>query len=409
MTAQHRRAPSPRQQHRHRLIVRGVLVALTAAVGVGSWWFLAVASTPSKPTAPAPKAQGQSVAPSATTTPRPTPTTASSAPLTLTASGPNRLAPDSKPSALPGPILIADEANDRLLIIDPRGRAMWQFPRPGDLASGQSFKAPDDAFFTPNGRQIVTTQEDDNVILVIDVATHKIVYTYGKNGVPGSGPNRLHGPDGTVMLPNGDILTPDIKNCRIILIPSGGHAISRQLGRTGTCVHRPPKTFGSPNGVFPMSNGHFLVTEADGSWVDEMDLSGRVAWSAQLPGVTYVYESNEISPNRYLTVDHARPGQVLTFDRTGHVLWRYAPSGDGALDRPSLAIPLPNGDFMVCDKANHRVIVVDPRTDAIVWQYGHTQVAGSSPGYMNNPTGLDLYPPDSLLVRNGATTGAVTH
>jgi DNA-binding beta-propeller fold protein YncE len=309
---------------------------------------------------------------------------------------------------LPGPILIADEENDRLLIIDPRGRTMWKFPSPGDLAADESFKAPDDAFFTPNGRQIVATQEDDDVIRVIDVATHKIVYTYGSAGVAGSGPNRLHGPDGTVMMPSGDILSPDIKNCRIIVIPKGGHAISRQLGRTGTCVHRPPETFGSPNGVFPMSNGHYLVTEADGNWVDELDLSGRVAWSVQVPGVTYIYESNEISPNRYLTVDHANPGQALTFDRTGHVLWRFAPTGTQALNKPSLAIPLPNGDVMVCDKANHRVIVVDPRTDAIVWQYGHSSVAGSSPGYLKDPTGLDLYPPNSLLVANAATMGSVT-
>ena len=401
MTAQHRRAPSLETVRRHRLIVRGLLVGLlvglVAGIGFGSWRFIAAADTP-----PTPTAQKQPATPAATaTTPAPTPrpTTAAMAPLTLTASGPGRLASGSKPAVLPGPILIADEHNHRLMIIDPRGRAMWQFPRPGDLAPGQTFKTPDDAFFTPDGRQIIATQEDDNVIRVIDVATHKIVYTYGKPGVPGSGPNRLHGPDGTVMLPNGDILTPDIKNCRIILIPKGGHAISRQLGRTGTCVHRPPKTFGSPNGMFPMSNGHYLVTEANGNWVDEMDLSGRVAWSAQLPGVTYVYESNEISPNRYLTVDHASPGQVLTFDRTGHVLWRYAPSGNQALNMPSLALPLPNGDFMVYDKANHRVIVVDPRTNAIVWQYGHTHVAGSSPGYMNNPTGLDLYPPNSVLAK----------
>ena len=410
MTAQHRRAPSPLTVHRHRLIVRGLLVALVAGLGVGSWWLMVVAGTHSTPAAqgPTPTAQKKSVSPTATTPPRPRPTTASSAPLTLTASGPGRLAKGSDPSVLPGPILIADESNDRLLIIDPRGRAMWKFPRPGDLDAGQSFKAPDDAFFTPNGRQVITTEEDDDVIRVIDVATHKIVYTYGIPGVPGSGPNQLSSPDDGLMLPSGDIVVPDIKNCRIVMIPKGGHAISRQLGRTGTCVHDPPQTFGSPNGILPMSNGNYLVTEAKGNWVDEMDLSGRVAWSVPLPGVTYIYESNEIGPNRYLTVDHASPGQVLTFDRSGHVPWRYAPTGSQALDMPSLALPLPNGDFMVDDKANHRIIIVDPRTNFIVWQYGHTNVAGSYPGYMNNPTGLDLYPPNSLLVKNAATMGAET-
>jgi len=29
-------------------------------------------------------------------------------------------------------------------------------------------------------------------------------------------------------------------------------------------------------------------------------------------------------------------------------------------------------------------------------------------GYLNNPTGLDLYPPNSVLTRSRATTGAVT-
>ena len=397
MTAQHRRAPSQETVRRHRLIVRGLVAGLVAGIGFGSWWFIAAADTPSTPTA-----QKQSTKPAATSTtpsPPPHPTTAAMAPLSLTASGPDRLTSGSRLSVLPGPILIADEHNHRLMIIDPRGRTMWQFPRPGDLAPGQTFKTPDDAFFTPDGRQIIVAQEDDNVIRVIDIATHKIVYTYGKPGVSGSGPNRLNHPDGSLMLANGDILTPDINNCRIVLIPKGGHAISRQLGGTGTCVHSPPKTYGKPNGMFPMSNGNYLVTEAEGNWVDEMDLSGHVAWSAQLPSVSYIYESNEISPNRYVTIDHASPGQVLTFDRAGHVLWRYAPAGRQALNMPSLALPLPNGDFLIDDKANHRIIVVDPRTDFVMWQYGHKHVAGSSPGYLNNPTGLDLYPPNSVLMK----------
>jgi len=400
VTAQHRRAPSPVTVRRRRRIVRGLLAGLVAGlvagIGFGSWWFIAAAVTPSTPTA-----QKESAKPSATTTavPRPRPTTAAMAPLALTASGPGRLTSGSNPSVLPGPILIADEHNHRLMIIDPRGRTMWQFPRPGDLAPGLTFKTPDDAFFTPDGRQIIVAQEDDNVIRVIDIATHKIVYTFGEPGVPGSGPDRLNHPDGSLMQANGDILTPDINNCRIVLIPKGGDAISRQLGGTGTCVHSPPTALGKPNGMFPMSNGNYLVTEAQGNWVDEMDLSGHVAWSAQLPNVSYIYESNEVSPNRYVTIDHASPGQVLTFDRAGHVLWRYAPTGRQALNMPSLALPLPNGDFLVDDKANHRIIVVDPRTNFVVWQYGHTHVPGSDPGYLNNPTGLDVYPPNSVLTK----------
>ena len=51
------------------------------------------------------------------------------------------------------------------------------------------------------------------------------------------------------------------------------------------------------------------------------------------------------------------------------------------------------------DDKNHRVIVIDPRTNRIVWQYGHTHRAGSGPGYLSNPDGVDLAPPYSLATR----------
>jgi hypothetical protein len=51
------------------------------------------------------------------------------------------------------------------------------------------------------------------------------------------------------------------------------------------------------------------------------------------------------------------------------------------------------------------VIIIDPRTNKIMWQYGVTAVAGSQPGYLNNPDGIDLVPPQSLLVTHAATMG----
>jgi DNA-binding beta-propeller fold protein YncE len=412
MSGQHRLAPSPELIRRWR-VIRWLVAALFAALAIGSWWLMTAAGTPAKPAARSggTASRGPSAAP-ATITATPTTTTApaatqASGTLNLSTSGPGWLAPGSDPSKLPGPVLIADELNNRLLIIDPSGRTLWGYPRPGDLAPGQTFKTPDDAYFTPDGKQIIATQEDDHVVRVIDIASRKIVYSYGTAGVPGSGPNRLNRPESALMLPGGDIVVPDMSNCRIIMIPKGAHAVSRQLGRTGTCAHRPAQTFGTPNGLFPMANGNYLMTEATGSWVDEIDLSGHVAWSRQLPGITYMYETNEIGPNRYLTVDHHSPGQVLTFDRSGRVLWRYAPTGSAALDNPSLALPLPGGNFLIADSANHRVIAVNARTKAIVWQYGQTKVAGSHPGQLNKPTCLDFLPPNSLLVKNAATMGKI--
>jgi hypothetical protein len=115
------------------------------------------------------------------------------------------------------------------------------------------------------------------------------------------------------------------------------------------------------------------------------------------PQVAYPSDSNQIAPDRYLTVDYAQPGQIVIFNRAGRTLWRFRGSGRDVLNHPSLGLPLPNGDIVVNDDFNHRVIVVDPRTNRIVWQYGHTRSAGRGPGYLNNPDGVDLVPPHSLL------------
>jgi N-acetylneuraminic acid mutarotase len=326
---------------------------------------------------------------------------ASAAPWLAPASGRGHLAPGSNPAALPADVLVADHRNNRLVIIDPQGRIRWAFPRPGDLKAGQTFRVPDDAFFSPDGKYIIATQEDDQVITVISVATSKIVYRYGKPGTPGMGPNRLHNPDDALLLPGGDILASDIKNCRIILIKPPSHRPTRIIGQTSNlCVHDPPRHFGSPNGTFPMTNGGYVVTEINGDWANGIGLNGHVQWSAHPPGVLYPSDTTQVYPGCYLTVDYSNPGQVVEFTPRGKLLWRR-----GGLNQPSLAIPLPNGYVLINDDFNHRIVVINPANNRIVWQYGHTGVAGRAPGYLNDPDGLDLVPPGSLLIRHAATAG----
>jgi DNA-binding beta-propeller fold protein YncE len=311
----------------------------------------------------------------------------------------------SDASVLPGPVLIADEGNDRLLIVDQQGRTVWTFPNPGDLPAGVAFKAPDDAFFTPDGRQIIATEEEYSVVSLIDIATRRIVWRYGTPGVPGSSTGHVSNPDDALVLPDGHVIIADIKNCRILIVPSGGQAPERTLGTTGVCRHAPPQTYGSPNGAFPMENGHYLVTEINGDWVDEVDLAGTVYSSVHPPGVGYPSDTNEVTPGTYLTVDYSSPGQIETFDRAGTLLWRYRPNGSDSLNHPSLAMPLANGDVLATDDHNDRVIVVDPRTNRVVWQYGVRGQPGSAAGLLNGPDGLDLAPPDSDLVRHRPTMG----
>ena len=350
-------------------------------------------SDPRPPLPPSPTANAGSI-----TEPEPAPPNGSqptgvAKPWLAPAADPGHLARGSRPAALPADVLIADHLNNRLVIIDPQGRVRWLFPRPGDLAPGQTFLVPDDAFFSPDGRFIVATQEDDQVISVIDVARHKIVYRYGKPGMRGAGSNMVSNPDDAMLMPGGDIIVADIMNCRILIIRPPAHSPVRVIGRTPTaCEHDPPRRFGSPNGAFPMTGGGFVVTEINGDWADGLSASGRVLWSTHPPGVAYPSDTNELADGNMITTDYSAPGSIVEFTTRGKLLWRF-----GGLNHPSLALPLPNGYILANDDFNDRVIVINPRTHKIVWQYGHTGIPGRAPGYLDDPDGVDLVPPDSLL------------
>ena len=105
-----------------------------------------------------------------------------------------------------------------------------------------------------------------------------------------------------------------------------------------------------------------------------MDLTGHVRWSVHPPGVLYPSDTIEVRPGRYLTADYSHPGQVLEFSQRGRLIWRF-----GGLNQPSLALPIPNGDVLVKDDFNHRIIVIDPKKNRIAWQYGHTGDTGNRP------------------------------
>jgi DNA-binding beta-propeller fold protein YncE len=296
-------------------------------------------------------------------------------------------------------VLIADSGSNRLVEVSPDGRVLWRFPAPGDLAPSQTFHTPDDAFFSPDGRQVIVTQEDDYVISVIDLASHHIVYRYGHPGVPGSEPGYLDKPDDAMLMPSGDVVAADIKNCRVLVIHPPAQRPLRQLGVTGSCEHEPGVAYGSPNGAFPMANGDTAISEINGNWLDVVAPGGRFVLATHPPGFTYPSDTNEVRPGVFLSADYTSPGAIETFTSDGKLQWRYEPTGAEALNQPSLALPLANGDILANDDKNDRVVVVDPRANRIVWQYGHTHVPGAGEGFLSDPDGVDLAPPYSLAAR----------
>jgi outer membrane protein assembly factor BamB len=298
---------------------------------------------------------------------------------------------------LPGDLLIADRGNGRLLVVTPDHRIIWSLVLDRSAGWTQAPLAADDAFFTPDGKSISINAEDQHLIARIDIATRRITWSYGHDGVPGSAPGYLNTPDDAYPLPNGDTLVADIFNQRILEISPSGRIV-RQLGTTRVRRHDPPRAFAAPNGDTPLPDGGMLVTEIGGSWVDRIDRAGNLVWSVQLDGVYYPSDAQLLADGTILVVDYHTPGAVLRVRNDGTVLWRYrVVGGPGQLDHPSLAIQLPNGEIALNDDNNDRVIVIDPKTNRIVWQYGHLGVAGSAPGYLNGPDGIDLVRPGIVL------------
>jgi outer membrane protein assembly factor BamB len=172
---------------------------------------------------------------------------------------------------------------------------------------------------------------------------------------------------------------------------------SRQIGRTGDCTPGLPATVGYPNGDTPLPDGNLLISELNGHRVDEVTSKGKVIWSLQVHGVVEPSDPQRLADGTFMVASYAHPGAVVRFDSKGKVLWYYHPtSGNGVLDHPSLAMPLPNGLVAVNDDYHHRVIFIDPKTNKIVWAYG-TGVSGSGPGQLSFPDGIDLMLPGNVL------------
>jgi hypothetical protein len=293
-------------------------------------------------------------------------------------------------------LLIADRGNNRLLLLDDTMHVVWKYPSAKSPPDRLQFYFPDDAFFIDHGKAIISNQEQNDTIVEIGYPSGKIIWSYGHPRHTGTAQGYLSEPDDAYVLRNGQITVADAYNCRVLVINHNG-TVAHQIGTSGTCRHNPPASMGTPNGDTPLADGNLLISEITGSWVTEYTPSGKLVWTDQLP-ISYPSDPQQLGPDRYLIADYAAPGQILEFNRAGHILYRYRVAhGPGMLDHPSLTELLPSGVLMANDDYNNRMVAIDPATRALVWQYGITGRHGTGPGKLRIPDGFDL------LLPNGTT------
>lgn len=296
----------------------------------------------------------------------------------------------SKLAGLPGYLLVADRGNNRILVVNRRHEIVFRYPNAADLRKGRKLVFNDDTFVEPGGKALIANEEDNNDIVQIDLADRSLHVLFGHPGVAGSDRTHVHTPDDAYMLPSGTFTVADAYSCRILFVRA--HRIVRQYGTSGVCRHEPPRYLDAVNGDTPLRNGGVLLSEINGSWIDEISRTGRLVFAVKVP-VAYPSDPQPLSGGRILLADYSNPGHLLIVNRHGRVFWRYGPSGGhGRLDHPSLAMALPNGNIVVNDDYRDRVVVIDPHTNRIVWQYGHTDKPGTAPGFLHIPDGMDFIP-----------------
>ena len=180
-------------------------------------------------------------------------------------------------------LLIADRGSDRLLLLER--------PRPSHLeipvaAGGRRRTAASTSPTTPSssatGRAIISNQEDNDTIVEIAYPSGRITFQYGHPRSPGTAPGYLNTPDDAYLLGNGQMSVADAGNCRVLIIDPRTKRVVHQIGTPGRCLHDPPAALGSPNGDTPLANGNLLVSEINGSWIDELTPSGRRVWAVHL-------------------------------------------------------------------------------------------------------------------------------
>jgi outer membrane protein assembly factor BamB len=168
--------------------------------------------------------------------------------------------------------------------------------------------------------------------------------------------------------------------------------------------------------------GNILIADQFNNRVLEVDAqTNAVIWSfgdgSWVSGPTSVVAPNDFQRVGNLSLvagTGAPPGgepncpngcadnRVMLINESGEIVWQYGQagvtgSGFNELNTPVQNTYLPNGDILISDQGNQRVIEVTQYLQ-IVWQQGMTGVAGSKFNQLNNPNSAELLANGDILI-----------
>ena len=192
---------------------------------------------------------------------------------------------------------------------------LWRYPSHNHPAPPGGFYFPDDAFFTHGGTGIISNEEQNDPIVQIAFPSGKLRGPTGTRGSPARRPATCTSPTTPSSGATARSPSPTPRTAASSSI-SRAKKVLQQIGTSGSCSHDPPRYLGSPNGDTPLANGDLLVSEMNGSYIDEITRTGKLVWSVQLP-IAYPSDPQQLGPDRYLVADYTDPGRHLRVQPRG--------------------------------------------------------------------------------------------
>ncbi len=144
--------------------------------------------------------------------------------------------------------------------------------------------------------------------------------------------------------------------------------------------------------------GNILITDQFNNRVIEIDRAGNIVWQfGNGPGdhsANAITGTNDAERVGSLTLmsgtgtpagtttyckDGCSDNRVLLVDQAGGIVWQYGQFGVTGFGPNQLNTPvqntfLPNGNVLITDQGNERIIEVQRSDNSIVWQYGQNGV-----------------------------------
>ena len=181
--------------------------------------------------------------------------------------------------------------------------------------------------------------------------------------------------------------------------------------------------------------GNILITDQFNNRVIEIDLAGNIVWHfGNGPGdtsanaITGTNDAERVGSLTLMSGTGTPPGatinckdgcvdnRVLLVDQGGNIVWQYGQFGVTGFGPNQLNTPvqntfLPNGNVLITDQGNERIIEVRRTDNFIVWQYGQNAVVGIGANQLNNPNAAELLANGNILISDENNNRAieVTH